>query len=442
MCHLMNLSAMDLHVDENNVCASLTPCYTAIQTAVVNATPDSHILVFPGTYAEQVDISQMGTALGPATNGNIKFSSVDTNGQPNSGTALVSPATGIPFTHTTPTFNGNVEIDGLTVNAIDDDGIDFDLINGNITIRNVTANSLTDDGIDLEVNTGDHTIGIYNSTANNNADHGFNLDGPDGTVVLLHNNQTNNNVAEGVDIQSADTADVLVIQIIDLTANNNGDINNESAGVVIDTRSALSIANLTVNDNQGPGLVLFAVNSATITDSVFERNGIGNGYDGILFRAAGIFQVTRSTFTDNDSAGIWANDSISGQALSRLDVTCSQFSGGSVGVNLGTAMTAGANYTFNNLNFANHSTTALYAGVNNPTIDATNNYWNDATGPSHAQNVGGTGENISDINDDQVGGAQGTVTYIPFLAAPVDVEVFAADRIFSNDFDGNPCTLD
>ncbi len=440
MCHLANLSAMDLHVDQGNLCASLTPCYTSIQTAVVNATPDSHIKVFPGTYAENIDVSQMGTALGPATDGNIKFSTVAVDGTPLTGTAQVAPATGLPVTHTGPSFNGHIEIDGFLIFGVDDDAIDFDLVNGDITIRNVTANSLTDDGIDLELDAGGHTISIFNSIADNNGSRGFNLDGPNDSVVILHNNRTNNNTGEGVDIDSANVVDSLTIEIIDLTANNNGDAQNDSAGVVVDALGTLSINNLSSHDNAGPGLVLLAVEQTTISDSTLARNGLTNGYAGLLFRAAGSIQVTRSVFSDNDSAGIEASDSVSGQALTRFEVSCSQFTGGAVGVELGTAMTAGASYTLNNLNFANHSSAAVYAGVNNAMIGAANNYWNDATGPTHALNVGGTGEILADINDDSIGGAQGTVQYTPFLTAAVDVELFASDTIFRNGFDGNLCT--
>ncbi len=432
---------MDLFVDDDNLCNSLTPCYSSIQTAVVNATPDSHIMVFPGTYVDNVDISQMGIALGPATDGNIKFSTVDSQGNPDTGASQVAPVTGLPFTHTGPTFNGNIEIVGFVIVAVDDDAIDFDLVNGDITIGHVDATSSSDDGIDLELAAGGHTIRIYQSHATGNGSRGFNLDGPDGTVVILDNNTVNNNTGEGVDIDSASITDSLTVTINNLTVNNNGDINNESAGLVVDTLGTLSINNLTTEDNTGPGLVLLAIEQSTITDATFTRNGTGNGYDGILFRAAGSLQVSRSVFTDNDNAGIGASDSISGQALSSFNVSCSQFSGGALGVELGTLMTAAASYTLNNLNFANHSGAALYAGVDNAMIDATNNYWDTANGPTHTLNAGGTGEVLADVNDDPIGGAQGTVMFSPFLTAPVGVEVFAPGTIFRNDFDGNPCTI-
>ncbi|WP_223789157.1 hypothetical protein [Marinicella meishanensis] len=51
------------YVDNVGNCAGLNDCYPTIKAALNQAAPDDDIRVFPGTYPEAVELSQMGSAL-------------------------------------------------------------------------------------------------------------------------------------------------------------------------------------------------------------------------------------------------------------------------------------------------------------------------------------------------------------------------------------------
>ena len=430
-----------LFVDGSNVCAGLTPCYTAIQTAVTNAVSDDEIRVFPGTYAENIDISQMGTATGPATDGNITFITVDANNINTPQTAQVSPATGIPFTHTGTMFSGNVVIDGFTTLSADDDGIDFDLVDGDMTIRNMVSNGNEDDGIDLEAAAGNHTITVINTITNNNGGHGLNLDGPDGTVVIVQNIEANDNNREGVDVDQDQNTDALSVFIENATVEDNGSLSNVNAGMVVSARGTLVVNNLTSRSNVGPGLAIIDTTDATVSDSVFDNNGVNTSLDGIFSEATGMLRIERSVFTNNGASGIWVtNTSQNDIALTDLTISCAQFSNNNVGIYLEGSIPAAANYSATNSEFTSNVTAGMHSEINNSNIAATDNWWGDNTGPTHALNAGGMGDAVSDSNDVVIGGAQGVIDYNQFRTTEVGITQFASDTLFANGFDGNPCS--
>ena len=436
---LFNTQAATLYVDGTGTCASLTPCYTTIQTAVTNAVSNDDIRVFPGTYIEVVDVSQMGSANGPAADGNISFITVDSNNMSTPHTAQVAPLAGIAFTHTNPFFVGNIVIDGFDVVSTDDDGIDFDLVGGDITIRNMIANGSNNDGIDVEVSNGSRTITITDTVVNNNGSSGLNLDGPDGTVVFVQNIEANQNISEGIDIDNATNTDNLTVTILDSVTRMNGTMANGDAGTVVRTRGTLTIRNLNASNNEGPGLALLDLTQTNISDSIFENNGPNTTLDGIFLAAGGTVTIERSRFIDNGDTGIWVTDA-NGVDLTDLNVTCSQFTGNNTGVYIEASATASANYTVNSNNITGNDAVGMHSEINNNSISATDNWWGSDTGPTHALNVGGMGDVVSDSNDVVLVGALGVITYTPFRDAPLGITQFATDTIFANDFEGNPCS--
>jgi len=82
----------------------------------------------------------------------------------------------------------------------------------------------------------------------------------------------------------------------------------------------------------------------------------------------------------------------------------------------------------------------MHSEIENAHSEATDNWWNGATGPTHALNAGGMGDAVSDSNDVVIGSAMGVIGYTPFRDAPVNITLFASDSIFANGFDGNPCS--
>ncbi len=436
-----NIHAASLYVDNVASCAGLTTCYVSIQEALNNAVSDDEIRVFPGVYSEAVDLSLMGSALGPAADGNIQFITVDSNNISTAGTVQMTPVSGAAFLHSGSFFAGDVTIDGFVVLSVDDDGIDLDLIDGDITVSHVTANGNNADGIDLEVAAGGHTIDVNNSITNDNQGNGVNLDGPANTQVNVMLVQANNNTDEGIDIDSAASTDALQISIIDSESLNNGDDLNDSAGTVVESPGTLVVNNLISNNNRGPGLAIIDMVSTQVSDSTLNNNAIVEGFSGIFLISAGEIEISRTIFSDNGFAGInLFETNIVGNELTDFNVNCSTFSGNDMGVFLNNSVVDTADYTIQNNNFGDQITAAIHAGVNNDGIVAIDNWWSDATGPTHVDNPMGTGERVSDSLDDVVGGAEGTVGYTPFATAPIDVIQFASDTIFANGFDGGVCT--
>lgn len=69
-------AAAQIFVDAAGTCGGLTPCFTTIQAGVNNATDsgmdeDGLVVVFPGTYAESVNLDLMGSAVMGGTRGDI-----------------------------------------------------------------------------------------------------------------------------------------------------------------------------------------------------------------------------------------------------------------------------------------------------------------------------------------------------------------------------------
>jgi len=429
------------YVDNVGNCSGLTTCYLTIQQALNNSVSNDEIRVFPGTYPETVDLTLMGSELTSAANGNITFNAVDTNNIPSVGTTLISPITNAAFIHSGSFFVGDVTIDGFNVLSADDDGIDLDLVSGDITITNVTASGNDSDGIDVEVSTGNHTITITNSITNNNLSNGLNLDGPDGTVINVIGAEANNNVGEGINIQSANILDAINVSIVDSETQDNGNMANDSAGVVVVSTGSLSVNNLFTKANHGPGLAIIDITDTTISDSIFEDNAIVEFFSGIFLVSAGEFKVTRSVFSGNGDSGINVYETdIIGNELTSFSVNCSTFTGNDVGIYLNNVIGTTSDVQLNHNNFLNQITAAIQAGTDNDAIDATNNWWSDASGPTHSSNPLGTGDRVSDSIDDAIGGAMGTVDFTPHAMSSIAFEQIASDTIFLNNFEGDFCS--
>lgn len=430
-----------LYVDNSSNCTGLTTCYSSIQEAVNNAISNDEIRVFPGTYVEEIDLSLMGSALGPADDGNIRFVTVDADNNITARTVQVTPLNGPAFTHTGSFFDGNIVFDGLVVVSTDDDGIDLDLVGGDITIKNMTASGSNNDGIDLQVATGGHTMSVFDTITDNNGSHGLNLDGPDGTQSFVQNVQANSNIGEGISIVSINDGDVLDVTIFDSIIQNNGNDLNDSAGIHAWFEGSLTVKNITSNGNRGPGLAIVDATQTSVTDSTFEGNAILEGFSGIFLVSAGMFSVDRSIFSGNGDSGINVYETdIKGNELTVFNVNCSSFTGNQVGVYLNPSAPITANYSLNQNNFSNQTIAGIHAALDNDSIDAINNWWGDASGPTHSDNMAGTGDNVSDSIDDQIGGALGTVNYTSFLTAPITIKQYPSDTLFADDFDGNICS--
>src|SRR5215468_9795656 len=110
-------AAIATFVDGAGICAGKTPCFTTIQAGVNNAgPPPASVFVFPGTYAESVNLGLMGSAIGGSA-GDLMLRTVDSAGNETSGGVSVFPATGPAFRNSLTPFVGNITLDGFTVKS-------------------------------------------------------------------------------------------------------------------------------------------------------------------------------------------------------------------------------------------------------------------------------------------------------------------------------------
>jgi len=425
MVATLSQAASPVHAATLNVngadagCSDVTGTpYCTIGAAVLAANAGDTINIFPGTYAESVDLSTM------ATPGDITLTTVNASGTPTPSTVTVSPAAGQAF-QAGCTFPGSITIDGFIVLSLDDDGIDL-CADGDITIKNVTANGNYFDGIVVESDPGNVTI--TNVTANGNLDgDGIDARSNNGNVTVT-NVTANGNSSDGVDAEGSGN-----LTITDSTANDNGD-----NGFDNDVDGDVAVSGSSADNNEDEGFVIDgfesdAAGDVTVTDS--SANG-SQSDDGFEIDAASV-AVSNSTANDNDDEGF---DIVSSGAVTLDRVTAignvedgidvegaSEEEGTSVGnVTISNSLTqnnlgdgieylepgtlAGATQLANgNIICDNAFGIELNEDI---TVNAEGNWWGAATGPFDAvDNPAGTGDDVSD----STGGAAGTVDFTPWI---------------------------
>ena len=440
-----SISAATLNVDgSDGGCSDLagTP-YCTIGAAVGDATPGDVINVFPGTYAERVDVDTMDT------NGNITFQTVDSSGTPTPGTVTVNPGTAGDEAFTTAcSFPGDITIDGfnfgfaLPANAIelcasgamtirnvtanDSLGLGVGLFGpGSATVENTTANNAGSDGVEVDVN---GNVSIVNATANGNTDDGFDIyaggnvtingsdadgngtEGGDGFDIYAGGNVTidesgaDENQDYGFEIGDFDTGTVTITD-----SHANGNLIND--GFDVDAHG-VTITNATANDNGDEGIQL-DIGGDVVLDRVTANNNSqhpeNEGGDGLDIEALNTgceescppiidlvdsIKVTNSVFIGNGSSGVdfdgdGDNHEPSGTYLVNGNIIC-------------------------------ENTTAGFSQNSEIHTDATGNWWGDASGPEHPKNpTPGTGDKVLDgvnpTNDDGQGDTAGTTDFEPWI---------------------------
>ena len=402
-------AASPTYADPGGACAGLTPCYTTIQEAVDNAGPaPAEVFVFPGSYDETVDLSDMGSAIAGAP-GDITLTTVDAAGTPTPGTATVAPAIGDGFRTFAGNFPGDVTLDGFVVLSVDVDGISIE-VDGNAVIANVTAdgnssgngvdvfstgnvtvtdsvaNGNGDEGFDLTAS-GDLTISgssadgnedsgfnghatnthVSDSDADDNGFDGFNLDdsvdSSSGTIEITNSHASGNSVAiDGDDNFDLDAGGTVTISDSSALGNLDDD------GIDINAGGDITITNTTSNDNVDEGMEL-DTDANVILDGVTAN---GNGDDGVdveeFQELAQDITVSNSLFQDNTGAGVDIDKDFHFEEAV-YSVTGSILCGnGQAGLEQNSAILT----------------------------DATADWWGAASGPTHLNNPSGTGDAVID----------------------------------------------
>jgi uncharacterized repeat protein (TIGR01451 family) len=125
--------------------------------------------------------------------------------------------------------------------------------------------------------------------------------------------------------------------------------------------------------------------NVVVSDTLFSDNGNATGDYALYATSGSAITVTGSTFQNNAGYGLYVNGS-------QANLTCSTVANNG---NDGIYLTGSS--SFWTLSSGIYGNAGL--GLNNTTgssVDATYNWWGDPSGPTHASNPGGSGEEVSD----------------------------------------------
>ena len=281
-------------------------CFTTIQQAVDHAGPPPAVVnVFQGTYAEDVDLSAMGSAIGGMP-GDITLRTVNAAGLPASGTATiegVQSAIGL-----TAIFNGSVTIDGFILTSQMGAGIDLFTVIGAVEIANVSVEHAGNSGVIVGAS---DTIDVRNTKASANGMFGFDLGSSQ--AIALRSLVANANQMDGIAVSSSQT-----VTIETATASGNqgsgADVSsggaalihrltveqNGSAGAGVSAAGTIEIEDSAANGNRDDGLDLSALGAVVVYDSTADRNRI----NGLSVSTMNALTITRTSASDNRADGM------------------------------------------------------------------------------------------------------------------------------------------
>jgi len=269
----------------------------------------------------------------------------------------------------------DVTIKDLTVkNAPDRSIVFWGVIVSNATIDNV---ALLDSGY--------AGLAVHQSTVTN---------------LVINNSLFSGNANHGMRIDTGGVVDGMTI------TNSHFDGNEFAGALFYGSVTNVLIEDSTFNNNLKQGIYVESLSNATFTNVTANNNSLagcdinlkgGAAYENLVFNDC--------TFMDNGTTDNRAGLIIKGVSLSlnSVDINGGTFSGNEIGISVGNNVT---NVEIHNANiFGNyHTGWKINAGVINwtspsATIDATYNWWGDASGPLYTTNPFGKGDAVSDNVD-------------------------------------------
>ena len=251
-------------------------------------------------------------------------------------------------------YTENVSV-GTSVTIQSQNGASETIVDGSTTHNhafNVTAYNVDISGFTVKGATADKQAGIYldrvescNISANTCLDNYYGIYLDNSNNNTLTENTANSNSKYGIYVDG------------DVGSNGNtltGNTANENSecGIYLDNSDSNTLTENTTNGNGAYGILLDGSNNNTLTSNSVTGNNIGVEINGSV--DASTISINFNNIYGNNDYGVWNND-----------------------------LTA--------------------------TVDATNNWWGYASGPTHAGNSGGTGDAVSD-----------NVGYDPWIGAEVE----------------------
>jgi len=313
------LAAPVTWADPAGVCAGHAPCFTTLGAAVANAGPaPATVFAFPGTFAESLDPTQMGSAIGGSP-GALAMVSVDGTGTPAPGAVIDPGALGGPGTGSAiraVAFPASLTIDGFVLRSPDDSALGLFFSTGPVVLRHLvasgnpggsgiraiqdpsagaalTASDLRTDG---NLDDGIHLVAVHlvatDLSARNNGERGVRLGGQHVTAERL---VAEGNATVGVEVAVGDG--VATFAVRDVTVRGN------QTGLVVTAATATTSATGTVDDvdaasNANLGVVV-QCDAVTASALTATQNGLG-----IAILGKNLISATGLIATANAEGGI------------------------------------------------------------------------------------------------------------------------------------------
>jgi hypothetical protein len=334
LCVLSTVSAVAATSEVGN-CGTFTPQYNSIQAAVNSSSAGDTIYVCPGTYTEQVFISQSLTLQGLA---NSSGSALATIKVPVNGMVLSTSFQGTDVAAQIYIFGGaNVTINDLTVDGggnnintcgTDLIGIYFQNASGKVAHSSVLNEVLpsgftgcqSGEGIFVESGGGNSTVTVSNTLVENYQKNGI-TGNEVGTTLTVNNNTivgqgpTTGAAENGVQIAFGAKGSITSNTVAnDIWApDTNTDPGDAASGILVYASKGVSItANQVTNTQFGIALAGDSVNGKA-NASVVSQNIVGSTH---IFDAIDVCgnnnTVSSNTINGADESGIHLDDTCGG----------------------------------------------------------------------------------------------------------------------------------
>jgi PGF-pre-PGF domain-containing protein len=264
--------------------------YTTIQAAVNNSSSGDTILVYPGTYTENVNVSVANISI-------LSYS-----GNPED--TIVKRLN--VLSHNFKITANNVTISGFNITGAGSTGIYMSGFSG----ANITNNKLSGVGCGVQIESSSR-CNLVNNTVTDSADHGFYLSSS--SNCTLTNNTISDISDKGIYLQSSSNCTLANNTVSDTsfhgiyiyysdncTLDSNAVSNTPSYGILIESSPYCNLTSNTILNTDACSIYLHYSNYCTL-----DNNTVSNSYeDGIYLYYSSSCTLTSNTVSNADYYGI------------------------------------------------------------------------------------------------------------------------------------------